>query len=263
LGGQGAADHLETLQPGSRRHLSANCRSYDEEMTSVKPNKHQLKTQETRELLLRAAQEIFVRDGYSGAELGEIAATAGRTKGAIYAQFESKEDIFMALVEDYALRNRSEMVKALANSSGVEQNREVFKKLCMKMSGDRTWNILMLEFKLFAIRNPEAKKRYQRFMSTMIAPGDEKRLTHLLGAERKGEHALSRSLSVQLIQPLLSAIALEALFDPEVLTEDAGKKVAGRLFDALFEAPGSVESVDSSRRSRQRAEPEKVNHHKR
>ena len=56
----------------------------------------------------------------------------------------------------------------------------------MKMSGDRTWNILMLEFKLFAIRNTEAKKRYQRFMSKMISPGDEKSLTQLLGdrAER-------------------------------------------------------------------------------
>src|ERR1700733_12534855 len=95
-------------------------------MTTPKPNKHELRTKETRELLLRAAEEIFVRDGYSGAELGEIAKLAGRTKGAIYAQFKSKEDIFMALVEDYALRNRSEMVTALANSSGVEQNREMF-----------------------------------------------------------------------------------------------------------------------------------------
>jgi hypothetical protein len=150
------------------------------------------------------------------------------------------------------------MVKALANSSGVEQNREMFKRLCMKMSGDRTWNILMLEFKLFAVRNPEAKKRYRRFISKMISPDDEKRLTLLLGAERKGEHTLSRSLSVQLIQPLLSAIALEALFDPDVLTEDAGRKVTGRLFDALFEAPGDVQSADFPRRSRHQAVSEKV-----
>ena len=80
-------------------------------------------------MLLRAAQEdSSVREGYSGAELGEIAATAGRTKGAIYAQFESKEDIFMALVEDYALRNRSEMVGRRWRFVGVEQNREVFRK---------------------------------------------------------------------------------------------------------------------------------------
>ncbi len=67
---------------------------------NVKPaNKHELRTQETRALLLTAAETIFVRDGYEGAKLGEIAALAGRTKEAIYAQFKSKEDVFLALVE--------------------------------------------------------------------------------------------------------------------------------------------------------------------
>ena len=41
----------------------------------------------------------------------------------------------------------------------------------------------MLEFKLFAIRNPEAKKRYQRFMSTYVFLGDEKRLDTLVFGE--------------------------------------------------------------------------------
>jgi AcrR family transcriptional regulator len=203
-------------------------------MTTTKLNKHQVKTKETRELLLRAAEEVFVREGYAGAELGEIASIAGRTKGAIYAQFESKEDIFMALVEEHALRHRSEMEKALANSTSVEQNREAFRRLCMRLSGEEAWNVLMLEFKLYAVRNPEAKRRFQRFIAKMIPPEAEKRLTGLLGAERNGRQILKRSLSVQIIQPLLSAITLESLFDPEALNEDTRKKLTGRLFDALI-----------------------------
>ena len=35
------------------------------------------------ERLLNAAEEIFVRDGYEAAQLDEIAATAGRSKGAV------------------------------------------------------------------------------------------------------------------------------------------------------------------------------------
>ena len=38
-------------------------------MTTPKPNKHELRTKETRELLLRAAEEIFVRD-LTGSESG-------------------------------------------------------------------------------------------------------------------------------------------------------------------------------------------------
>ena len=52
-------------------------------------NKNEQRTRETRELLLRSAESIFVRDGYERAELGEIATLAGRTKGAIYAHFKS------------------------------------------------------------------------------------------------------------------------------------------------------------------------------
>jgi AcrR family transcriptional regulator len=66
-------------------------------MISKLPNKNELRTKETRELLLRAAGTIFVRDGYEGAELGEIASLAGCTKGAIYCHFKSKEDLFIAL----------------------------------------------------------------------------------------------------------------------------------------------------------------------
>jgi len=205
-------------------------------------NKHQAKTKETRELLLRAAQEVFVRDGYAGAELGEIAALAGRTKGAIYAQFKSKEDIFMALVEEHALRYRSEMAKALAHTTSVEQNREAFRKFCMRLSSDKAWNLLMLEFKLFAIRNPEARKRYQNFIAKMISPNDETRLRELLGTEPKGKQSIRRSLTVQMMQRLLSALTLETVFDPETFSENVSKRFTRRIFEVLMETSAEVSS---------------------
>src|ERR1700731_4792540 len=94
-----------------------------EQMPVKTANRHELRTRETRALLLAAAETIFVRDGYEGAELGEIAALAGRTKGAIYAQFKSKEDIFLALIEDRALRYRAQMEGLLAKSTTVEGNK--------------------------------------------------------------------------------------------------------------------------------------------
>src|SRR6266702_1981816 len=74
-------------QVSARRRVLAKIET--REMTPPKVSKHELRTRETRELLLHAAETIFVRDGYEGAELGEVAALAGRTKGAIYAHFKS------------------------------------------------------------------------------------------------------------------------------------------------------------------------------
>ena len=54
----------------------------------------------TRALLIRSAEKIFARDGFEAARLEEIAADAGYTRGAFYANFENKEDLFFALIED-------------------------------------------------------------------------------------------------------------------------------------------------------------------
>src|SRR6478672_13456223 len=53
----------------------------------------------TREHLIEAAAVVFARDGYHGASLDDVAATAGFTKGAVYSNFKSKEDLFLALVD--------------------------------------------------------------------------------------------------------------------------------------------------------------------
>jgi AcrR family transcriptional regulator len=48
--------------------------------------------------ILAAALTIFSRDGFSGARLDEIAELAGCTKGTIYVYFNSKEELFKAVV---------------------------------------------------------------------------------------------------------------------------------------------------------------------
>ena len=62
-------------------------------------SRQQVRTAATRRKLLAAAEKIFARDGFEAARLAEIAALAGYTRGAFYAHFKSKEDIFFALLE--------------------------------------------------------------------------------------------------------------------------------------------------------------------
>src|ERR1700685_2560945 len=66
----------------------------------------------TRRKLLAAAETIFARDGFEAARLEDIAAEAGYTRGAFYANFESKEDIFFALLERW-MGERIEQVNSL------------------------------------------------------------------------------------------------------------------------------------------------------
>jgi AcrR family transcriptional regulator len=208
------------------------------EMTGKKINKHELRTRETRELLLQAAEKIFVRDGYERAELGEIAALAGRTKGAIYAQFKSKEDIFLALIEQHTARYRTQMAEMLARSTSIEENLAALRQFYMNVLEDQAWALLFLEFKLYAIRHPESKERLQKHLDEVMPAGEEKRYVQLLGPAGKGKGALSRSEAVIALQPLVSALAVESKLLPHFLDDRAMKKAANKVFDALL-LPGS------------------------
>ena len=53
----------------------------------------------TRERLLNAARTVFARGGYHGATVDEIASEAGFSTGALYSNFDGKEDLFLALME--------------------------------------------------------------------------------------------------------------------------------------------------------------------
>ncbi|MCO1579146.1 TetR/AcrR family transcriptional regulator [Crossiella sp. SN42] len=57
---------------------------------------------ETRDALIEAGLVVFSRDGYHGAALDGIANEAGFSKGAVYSNFSSKAELFLAVL-DYNL----------------------------------------------------------------------------------------------------------------------------------------------------------------
>ncbi len=82
-------------------------------------NKHQQKSEATRRKLLEAALRIFVRDGFEAARLEDIAKESGHTRGAFYANFDTKEDLFLALLEQQA-------VSDYENSTAARKNTKAF-----------------------------------------------------------------------------------------------------------------------------------------
>ncbi len=61
---------------------------------------HAQRNQATRSALLDAARELFAEHGYAAVSVGEIAARAGVTTGALYHQFASKQGLFGAVYAD-------------------------------------------------------------------------------------------------------------------------------------------------------------------
>src|SRR5438874_13806771 len=53
----------------------------------------------TRTRLLDAAEKVFVDRGFHAASVDEVAEEAGYSKGAVYSNFENKDELFLAVLE--------------------------------------------------------------------------------------------------------------------------------------------------------------------
>lgn len=113
---------------------------------------------QTRGRLLDAAEEVFNRLGYHGASLEAVAEAAGYTKGAVYSNFASKTELFVALAERRGV------------SSGLEETTEAFlampigdlvdgmgEMLRVQAGRDETWDVLTIEVWLAAMRDPSLR----------------------------------------------------------------------------------------------------------
>jgi AcrR family transcriptional regulator len=60
----------------------------------------QQKKAESRRRILESAREIFFRDGFMSANLDEVAEKAGVAKGTLYRYFESKADLYVAVLAE-------------------------------------------------------------------------------------------------------------------------------------------------------------------
>ena len=119
------------------------------------------RVEHTRTLLLDAAEEVFARKGFGGAALEDIAEEAGYTRGAIYAHFGAKEDLFLAVSQRYRdrfLDGFADIVSSLTEVSDLDLD-EVAATWRELNANDPTQAALGYEFTLFLFRNPEARAR--------------------------------------------------------------------------------------------------------
>ena len=201
-----------------------------------KKNKPQLRTAETVAKILDAAQEIFSEQGFEKTQLEEVAARAGYSRGAIYAHYTSKEDVFLALMEQRVLTKYTAMRQALEIEPIVSKRLAIFKQWLGAQVSDQSWGTLMLEFKLYALRRPESRdkllKLYEKVASSSVH--DFIKLLFGDGLSKPARVGVERRLAI--MGAVLSAVALESHFKPHLFPKLQMKAVLEELFEALVHA---------------------------
>jgi len=186
----------------------------------------------TRARLLRAAEKVFARDGFEAARLEEIAAEAGYTRGAFYANFSSKEDLFFALLEG-EISSRIDAIEALMQDlDGPQAKLQALRAFFLGLCQDRRWSLLALEFKLFAVRHPEVRARLAAMNRRLARPRIRILQQVMRGSANKAP--VSATAVAMSLSAATSALALEHMLDRNALPEVTMKRILAAYFDGLI-----------------------------
>jgi AcrR family transcriptional regulator len=172
----------------------------------------------TRRELVRAARAIFARDGFEHARIADIAAAAGKTRGAFYANFKDKEDVFFALFEEDLQHYEEQMRPLLRTLNTLEERLERLVAYLCDQSQDRQQVLLALEFKVYAIRHPRQRKRLADLHAAMCLRCSLPEISDAMPEIRQSHGQLQRRESLA-IGAIMDGLALNHLFDPANLDE--------------------------------------------
>jgi AcrR family transcriptional regulator len=170
----------------------------------------------TRRELIRSARHVFARDGFEHARIEDIASRARKTRGAFYDNFKDKEDVFLAIFEEDVVRDLTELGSLLLPLPTINERIEALAEYLANLSKDLERMLLNVEFKLYAIRHPQKRKRLADLLRAMRLRTSIPEISRLL-PQLDGKSASTKLIDCQAICAVMDGLALNHLFDPDGL----------------------------------------------
>ncbi|MCW3031412.1 MAG: hypothetical protein JWM66_1545 [Solirubrobacterales bacterium] len=185
----------------------------------------------TRERLLAAARSAFASNGFHGASVEEIASLAGFSTGALYSNFDGKEDLFLVLMEREIDEHAREIAEAVGARSSVSERATGGARRWMTMiEREPELLLLFMEFWAYGVRDagvrPKVAARFaqvRRLLTQLIE--DSVREFDL-------ELALPAEQLAIAVDALADGIARQRLADPAAVPDELMGSVLALLFEA-------------------------------
>jgi AcrR family transcriptional regulator len=179
----------------------------------------------TRELLMESAATVAARRGIERASLDEVAERAGFTKGAVYANFSNKEELFLAMLDAHFEARLEELDRIVSTEADPDtQAREAAEGLMRMLDAQPEHHRLFFEFAVHAARNEEFREQLVARYRAL-----RERLADLLAerVERLGIDPVVPPADVAAMAfAMANGMALERLLEPEA--------VPGTLFGEMM-----------------------------
>jgi AcrR family transcriptional regulator len=194
---------------------------------------------QTREDLIDAAEELFTANGFHATSLDAVAVAAGYTKGAVYSNFSSKEDLFFAVYERRVDRHEVHVAELFSEppDAGEAILRVIAAVGDLRRRRADGWMAVFLEFWTHVLRNPEHRARFNEAHKRAVVPFQ-------LALERfAAQQGITLAIPADQVAMAMFAmengIGLERLTDPEAADADLPVRLVKLIFEGLVrEADG-------------------------
>lgn len=124
--------------------------------------KQQEKSRQTMEELMASAVRLFGERGYVQTSVTDITRDAGYAKGSFYRHWDSKDDLFLQILERKFKGYREERDRRIREARDLEQAMNVIWDFLETILDDRDWSTVFLEFTVHAARDEELKHRLNK-----------------------------------------------------------------------------------------------------
>jgi AcrR family transcriptional regulator len=171
------------------------------------------KRERTRQKLLSAAVALFQARGIDAVSLDEVAAHAGLTKGAIYGNFENKEDLVYAAAVESGRRP-----KPIFNADEpiAQQLKRLVADASAKTPGQLKRLAFLTELDLYVLTHESVKRRMYKLAHDRYREA-AKNLAHIA---REGELPLPPLEFAIVVHALFNGLLYQRAIWPEVVTDE-------------------------------------------
>jgi AcrR family transcriptional regulator len=199
-----------------------------------------VKRQRTRARLIQAAIDAVADRGFQRSSLDEIAARAGVTKGSVYSNFKSKEDLFLAVAEAMKLGYSPK----LADGMTV---RELFRSLgeavADSLAHAQAQANFLAEYHLLATADPRMRRRLAKTQEASILGTTEMIPRSITAAELP----LPPPVLAAVIQALALGLIHQHLLTPRLITREVVLAAFNAIGRASPESRAAALAVPSVR----------------
>ncbi len=193
----------------------------------------------TRERLLDAAAALIGKQGFHSTTLEQVAASVGMSRGAIYGNFKSREDLFLAVVKQ---RWKPIVPELEEGASFAELMRAVGQAVVAAAPARQRSAMGALSFQLYALSHPTLRARVSQLDAATY-----RRLAERLGRRFSAQQLpLPAERFVRVLHALVEGLLFQRFLKPDLFTDD----VLRSAFEMVGALPGRVSAKGRKPRRR-------------